>query len=146
MENDVEDVVEEDVSRPTINYDEDDLKAVTRPASEVDRYQQGFEDGVDSVDITVDNQGFYNKGFGDGVASVDITSDNDAVFSKGYNAGVASVDITSDNQGIYDEAFQKGVDSVDTTPQIVEVEKKKNNYAIPTIIGVVALFMLFGKK
>lgn len=128
---------------------------------------------VDPPEIVADNQGFYDKGFDDGVASVDITSDNDAVFNSAYNKGYqegysavdlqaiydsgiavgsSSVDITSDNQAVYDEAFQKGVDSVDTTPQIVGVEKKENNraklhqYATPAIIGVVALFMLFGKK
>jgi len=109
-------------------------------------YDSGFDIGVDSVDITSDNKSVYDSGFDIGVDSVDITSDNQSVYDGGFDAGVGSVDITSDNQSVYDEAYQKGVASVDTTPQIVEVEKKKNNYAIPAIIGVVALFMLFGKK
>ncbi len=76
---------------------------------------QSFQEGVDSVDITTDNQVSYDEGFAAGEASVDITTDNLASFDEGFSAGVVSVDITTDNQASYDEGFSAGVASVDIT-------------------------------
>ncbi|MBR56441.1 MAG: hypothetical protein CMH54_00115, partial [Myxococcales bacterium] len=74
-----------------------------------------FQEGVDSVDITTDNQASYDDGFAAGEASVDITTDNQASYDTGFAAGVSSVDITTDNQASYDTGFAAGEASVDIT-------------------------------
>ena len=52
----------------------------------------------------------YQEGFEEGEASVDITSDNEEVYNQGYNAGVGSVDITTDNQqAINDYIFENNM-------------------------------------
>ena len=53
----------------------------------------------------------FNEGFDAGVSSVDITSDNDVAFENGFNAGVSSVDITADNQDAFDEGYAEGLEA-----------------------------------
>ncbi|MBQ7307813.1 MAG: hypothetical protein IJW82_04710 [Clostridia bacterium] len=71
------------------------------------KYQEGFEAGVDSVDITSDNEEIYNKGYFDGYLQCEIDNPPSVTFPEntyefgyfeGFSAGVKSVDITIDNQ------------------------------------------------
>ena len=71
------------------------------------KYQEGFEDGVSSVDITSDNEEIYNKGFSAGYTQCEIDHppiitypENTYEFGyrDGFAAGAKSVDITTDNQ------------------------------------------------
>ena len=103
-----------------INAIKDDLSAhgITLNESAIDDlYNTAKQAGIDSVDITSDNEAVrvaaYDAGFAAGANSVDITSDNMTAFL----AGVASVDITTDNAVAYDDGFAAGVASVN-----VEVE------------------------
>ena len=54
-----------------------------------DIYDSGFAAGVNSVDITTDNQGIYMTGYGDGVNSVNITADNAQAIADAKAAALA---------------------------------------------------------
>ena len=94
---------------PTLTATQDDVD---------DAYDNGFADGVNSVDITTDNQDVadaaYEAGYADGVASVNPEDgigqlDVDAAYADGFAAGVASV-VPEDgvNQGDVDDAYNLG--------------------------------------
>ncbi len=72
-------------------------------------YQEGYEQGVNSVDVS--------QAFQDGVDSVDITGDNDSVYFDGYTAGVAANPDTSteDILQAYEAGFTAGEENVDIT-------------------------------
>jgi hypothetical protein len=80
-------------------------------------YEDGYSDGVESVDITSDNQMAYDQGYAAGVGSIECEEcpecDPNAGYEDGYSDGVESVDITSDNQMAYDQGYAAGVDSVE---------------------------------
>ena len=54
-----------------------------------DIYDSGFAAGVNSVDITTDNQGIYMIGYDDGVSSVNITADNAQAIADAKAAALA---------------------------------------------------------
>jgi len=75
------------------------------------KYQEGFDDGVESVDITSDNETVYQKGYEDGYLQCEIDNPPSVTFpentydfgfkdgyANGYREGAESIDITSDNQ------------------------------------------------
>lgn len=106
-----------------------------------DGYNRGKQDGIDSVDITSDNESVYNQGYNDGKLSVDITVDNQEHYDLGYqngytigyNDGKSSVDITIDNEEIYNNGFADGVGSVDITTD--NKEAYNNGYETGYKIG-----------
>jgi hypothetical protein len=82
-----------------------------------------FEEGADSVDITVDNNDAFVSGFDEGVASVDTQE----FYVTGFNEGISSVDtdtfyndgfsdgqLSVDTDGLYTSGFEAGQASVDT--------------------------------
>jgi len=71
------------------------------------KYQEGFEAGVGSVDITSDNEEIYQKGYSAGYTQCEIDNPPSVTypentyefgFRDGFTAGAKSVDITIDNQ------------------------------------------------
>ena len=75
------------------------------------KYQEGFDDGVESVDITSDNKSIYQKGYEDGYLQCEIDNPPSVTFpentyefgfkdgyANGYKEGKESVDVTIDNQ------------------------------------------------
>ena len=94
---------------PNLTATQDDLD---------DAYDNGFSAGVDSVDITTDNQALedaaYNAGYSDGVASVNPEdgigqADVDAAYDAGFAAGALSVTPEDGvNQEDVDTAYEEG--------------------------------------
>ena len=92
---------------------------LTATQGEVDAaYDNGFSDGVNSVDITTDNQALedaaYAAGYSDGAASVTPEdgigqSDVDAAYDNGFLDGAASVTPEDGvNQADVDAAYEEG--------------------------------------
>ena len=69
------------------------------------------EDQLAAIDSAIGDA--IDEARDEGVESVDITSDNDDVYNVGFSAGQLSVDITSDNDDLYNDGFQAGVQSFD---------------------------------
>ena len=119
----------------TENYDKYYQEGFDAGAGE-NSYQKGYEDGRESVDITVDNK----QAIEDYISNNELKTQQEYLsygeekYTNGFNAGKSSVDVTSNDDQIYMEAyteglndgktigFQEGVNSIDLE------EIKKSEY------------------
>ena len=100
------------------------------------KYQEGYEDGVGSVDITTDNDEVYQKGYDDGYTQCEIDNppqvtypENNYEFGfkdgyhKGYREGQESVDITVDNEEAVKEYIEN--ENMKTEEEYLSYGKEK---------------------
>jgi len=100
------------------------------------KYQEGYEDGVGSVDITTDNDEVYQKGYDDGYTQCEIDNppqvtypENNYEFgfkdgyASGYREGKESVDITVDNQQAIEDYIEN--ENMKTEEEYLSYGKEK---------------------
>jgi len=76
-------------------------------------YQEGYEAGKNSVDITADNK----QAIEDYISNNELKTQEEYLnygeekYTNGFNAGKASIDVTSNDEQIYMEAYTQGLEN-----------------------------------
>lgn len=129
-----ENIVSFNVSIPHDNFTEDYDKyfeeGFNAGAGE-NSYQKGFEDGKNSVDITIDNKEAIEEYIDNNELKTqeEYLQYGEEKYINGFNAGKSSVDITSNDDLIYMEAYTQGLEN----GKIIGAEEALNSLDLEAI-------------
>ncbi|MBQ7307815.1 MAG: hypothetical protein IJW82_04720, partial [Clostridia bacterium] len=114
----------------TENYDKYFEEGFNAGAGE-NSYQKGFEDGRDSVDITIDNKEAIEEYIDNNELKTqeEYLQYGEEKYTNGFNAGKSSVDITSNDDLIYMEAYTQGLEN----GKIIGAEEALNSLDLDAI-------------